>query len=591
MAAKISELFDKVELSPAVADGTVLKLIYNETKNTLMINLALDDTVSASEILSLGNTLTQYLDGTEVSVFPKYHSSLFNTDYLYEIIAILKAQFGTVNGYLDNAEITDDGSTYEISLKTGGRDILLGMEIDKKIERYVRGFFGVSISVVFTGNAELDLEQVVKEEQSAPLPVIMLTPPPAAGENKYSGGNGGASRSGGNSRRPAVIKEEKEILLPFESEYFESKATLFYGKGISEEPLRMAESFNEGDEVTLWGEVFKTDEKTSRDGNTFIFTAYFSDKTSSEIIKIITPAENSDTIKSNIKAGKAIILTGRFEYDTFAKVLNIRPYSIASLKLKQKKDNAEEKRVELHMHTNMSDMDALTPAGDLVKQAFAWGHKAVAITDHGNVQAYPEAMNTVEKIRKDGGEMKVLYGMEAYFVNDSGALVSGCNDHSINDDIIVFDIETTGLDRNSERITEIGAVKLRNMEVVEEFQTFVNPEKPIPANITEITGITDDMVKDAPDEKTALQSFIDFAGNGVLVAHNADFDTGFIRLAAERQGIDYEIRYVDTLALCRAALPHLKKHKLDVVAKEYKLGAFNHHRAIDDAKMLSMIFQ
>ncbi len=592
MSAKISELFDKVELSPAVAGGTVLKLLYSESKNTLMINLALDDIVPASEILSLGDTLTQYLDGTEVSVFPKYHSTLFSSDYLYEIIAILKAQYGTVNGYLDGTEITDDGTTYELSLKTGGRDILLGMEIDKKIERYVKGFFGVDINVVFTGNAELDLEQVVRDELSAPLPVISLTPPPAAGENKYSGGgNGGTPRSGGGNRRPAVLKEEKEILLPFESELFESKASLFYGKGISEAPLRMAESFNEGDEVTLWGEVFKTDEKTSRDGNTFIFTAYFSDKTSSEIIKIITPTENSDVIKSNIKAGKAIILSGKFEYDTFAKTLNIRPYSIAALKLKQKKDNAEEKRVELHMHTNMSDMDALTPAGELVKQAFAWGHKAVAITDHGNVQAYPEAMNTVEKIRKDGGEMKVLYGMEAYFVNDSGALVSGCNDYSVNDDIIVFDIETTGLDKSSERITEIGAVKLRNMEIVEEFQTFVNPEKSIPANITELTGITDEMVKDAPDEKTALQSFIDFAGNGVLVAHNADFDTGFIRIAAERQGIDYDIRYVDTLALCRAALPHLKKHKLDAVAKEYKLGAFNHHRAIDDAKMLSMIFQ
>ncbi|MBP1544492.1 MAG: PolC-type DNA polymerase III, partial [Oscillospiraceae bacterium] len=396
---------------------------------------------------------------------------------------------------------------------------------------------------------------------------------------------------GANSRRPSVLKEEKEIVLPFTSESFESKASLFYGKGISEEPLQMKEEFNEGDEVTLWGEVFKTDEKTSRDGNTFIFTAYFSDKTSSQILKIITPTENADVIKGNIKAGKAIILSGKFEFDTFAKCLNVRPYSIANVKLKQRQDKAEEKRVELHMHTNMSDMDALTPAGDLVKQAFAWGHKAVAITDHGNVQAYPEAMNTVERIQKDGGEMKVIYGMEAYFVNDSGALVSGCNDHSINDDIIVFDIETTGLSKDTERITEIGAVKLRNMEIVEEFQTFVNPGKPIPYNITEITGITDEMVKDAPDEKSALESFIAFAGKGVLVAHNADFDTGFIRLAAERQGIDYEIRAIDTLALCRAALPHLKKHKLDVVAKEYKLGSFNHHRAIDDAKMLALIFQ
>ena len=235
-------------------------------------------------------------------------------------------------------------------------------------------------------------------------------------------------------------------------------------------------------------------------------------------------------------------------------------------------------------------MDAVTPPADLVNQAFAWGHKAIAITDHGNVQAYPEAMNTVEKIRKNGGEFKIIYGMEAYFVNDSGALVSGCNECSVNDDVIVFDIETTGLSRELDRITEIGAVKLRNMEVVDRFQTFVNPERPIPANITELTGITDEMVEDAPPEKEALEKFIAFAGKGVLVAHNADFDTSFIKIGCERQGLTYDIRYVDTLKLSRAALPHLKNFKLDTVAKEFKLGNFNHHRAIDDAEMLSKIF-
>ncbi len=592
MSAKLCELFDSVELSPAAAQGRVLKIVYNESKKTVNINLGLDNTVTAAELIQLGETLTAALGEAEVSVYPKYHSSLFTVDYLYEIIALLKTKFGAINGYLDDIEISDDGDTYEISLKRGGRDILLGMEIDRKIATYVKGFFDVKINVVFTGTAELDIEQALIAEQSAPVPVISLTPPPAASESKYSaagGSNGGASR--GNGRRPAVLDEAKEIVLPFEHDRFDSKAQLFFGKGISEAPLAMSESFNEGDEVTLWGEVFKTDEKTSRDGNTFIFTAYFSDKTSSEILKIITPSANADKIKSNIKTGKAIIVTGKFEFDTFAKCLNLRPYSIAGIKVNRRKDNAEEKRVELHMHTNMSDMDALTPAKELVNQAYEWGHKAVAITDHGNCQAYPEAMNTVEKIRKDGGEMKVIYGMEAYFVNDSGALVEGCCGHDINDDIIVFDIETTGLSNETERITEIGAVKLRNMEVVEEFQTFVNPEKPIPANITEITGITDDMVADAPHEREALEAFIKFAGKGVLVAHNAAFDTGFIRIACQRQGIDYDIRFVDTLALCRAALPHLKKHKLDTVAKEYKLGDFNHHRAIDDAKMLSLIFK
>lgn len=584
----LSKLFDGLDLPQTAANGTVLKIVYTDQKNEILINLGLEELCSAAEILTAEKQISSSVGGATVRIYPSYHESLYTPDYISEVLAILKDRNGAVNGYLDNAEINDDGETCEISLKSGGRDMLLQMEINKKIESLVRGFFKKQIHVEFTGVSEVNMEEYLKAEQSAPLPVIKLAPPaPAPSENRYQGGNGG---KGGGRRGPAVLKEAKEIKLPFESDKIESNASLFYGKGISEAPLMMSETFGEGDEVTLWGEVFKTDEKTSRDGNTFIFTAYFSDKTSSEILKIITQTENSDIIKSNIKPGKAIILTGKFETDSFTHVLQIRPYSIASVKTKKRLDKSEEKRVELHLHTTMSDMDAVTPPAELVKQAYAWGHKAIAITDHGNVQAYPEAMNTVEKIRKDGGEFKMIYGMEAYFVNDSGALVSGCNDCSINGDVIVFDIETTGLSRDSDRITEIGAVKLRNLEVVDRFQTFVNPEMQIPANITDLTGITDAMVEDAPLEKEAVEDFIKFAGKGVLVAHNADFDTSFIAKVCERHDIKYDIRYADTLKLARAALPHLKNHKLDTVAKEYKLGDFNHHRAIDDAEMLSKIF-
>ena len=176
MSAKLSELFDALTLPPSLADGRVLKIVHNETKNTVMMNIGLDETVSAADILSVGEQLTAALDGAEVSVFPKYHSSLFSADYLTEIIALLRSKFGAVNGYLNDVDITDDGDTYEISLKSGGRDILLGMEIDKKIEKYVLGFFEVRIHILFTGTAELDIEQVLQEEQSAPLPVIHFTP-------------------------------------------------------------------------------------------------------------------------------------------------------------------------------------------------------------------------------------------------------------------------------------------------------------------------------------------------------------------------------------------------------------------------------
>ena len=583
MPAQLKSLFDgnDIGLPQAIADGYVEKIVFTQAKNALNISLSLPALATAAQLSEASQICSQKL-GAAVSVYPKYSAELFSQEAVREIIELIKKKNVSVNGYFDGADIIINGDEIGITLKAAGLSVLESMEMDRKIENFVRGFFGRSVHVTLSSSTGAVDELISREE---PLPVVQITEeaPRANDKKQYRS-------AGGNSRRPQILTEPKEITLPFTNEHFDQKATLFYGRENFEPPAPMSEHFGNQDEATVWGTVFKTEDKTSRDGKTFIFTAYFSDRTSSEIIKIITGVENADMIKANIKEGKSIIVCGKFEFDSFAQALNIRPYSIAGIKTLQRKDAAPEKRVELHMHTNMSDMDAITPAADLVKQAFSWGHRAVAITDHGNVQAYPEAMNTIEKIQKDGGEMKLIYGVEAYFVNDSGALVSGCEGYSVNDDIIVFDLETTGLSPDTERITEIGAVKLRGMEIVEEFQTFVNPEKPIPTNITDITGITDEMVADAPSEREALEKFIAFAGKGVLVAHNASFDTSFIRTAAERQGIEYAFTYIDTLALMRAALPHLKNHKLDTVAKEYKLGDFNHHRAIDDAKMLAMIF-
>ena len=239
----------------------------------------------------------------------------------------------------------------------------------------------------------------------------------------------------------------------------------------------------------------------------------------------------------------------------------------------------------------MSHMDALIPPDVAVKQAKAWGHPAVAITDHGTVQGYQDAMLASEKI-----DQKVIYGVEAYFVNDTAGAIYGSYNEDYDAETIVFDIETTGLSVQNCKITEIGAVKVKNGKIIDTFNTFVNPEVPIPAEIVELTSITDEMVADAPKIKEALQSFFDFIGDGdsekkkLLVAHNANFDTGFIRFAAEECGMEFKNPYLDTVALSRYLNPTLKKHKLDVLAEFYELGDFNHHRACDDAAMLAMIY-
>lgn len=237
--------------------------------------------------------------------------------------------------------------------------------------------------------------------------------------------------------------------------------------------------------------------------------------------------------------------------------------------------------MELHLHTTMSAMDGVSTAEDLVKRAHSWGHPAVAVTDHGVVQAFPEVMNTVEKIRKDDPDFKAIYGVEGYFINDMLPAVKGRTDAPINGRYIIFDLETTGLSAATERIIEIGAVKVENGEILESFDLFVDPEKAITPEITRLTSITNEMVAGAPKEAEALEQFFRFCdGCDILVAHNADFDMGFLRAAIRRCGREEDPVQIDTLVMARAMYPELKKHKLDTIAERLGVTQKHHHRAM-----------
>ena len=445
---------------------------------------------------------------------------------------------------------------------------------------------------VFVMHGSYKLDTFANEMQFNPTDIMqvslrddytMKTPAPKASSQ---GGNAPAAPA---MTKANVFAEPEEMDLMFETTHFGSKAKLVMGKPINDAPVEMASIMTERDNVTVWGEIFNVEKKETKSGKSTIITAAFSDRTSSMIMKLFVYNTKLDSY-SFIQNGAKILANGSYKADDFLHCNCFNPQSVMLVEVKPKQDNAPEKRVELHMHTNMSDMDAVTAPSVLVKQAHAWGHKAVAITDHGNAQAYPEAMNTVEKINKDDPDFKVIYGLEAYFVNDGNAVVDGCDNVKIEDDIIVFDIETTGLHPANERITEIGAVKLRNMEIVDRFSTFVNPMMPIPSNITELTGITDDMVADAPTEDVAVSDFMAFCGNSPVCAHNAKFDVSFIRSATARMEKSFDNPVVDTLSIAKAALKGIKNYKLDTIAKYFKLGDFDHHRAVADAEMLCMIY-
>ncbi|NLJ16683.1 MAG: PolC-type DNA polymerase III [Clostridiales bacterium] len=587
MSAKLNQLIEEVVFEDNFGDKKIHSVAYEKKNRVLIIQLCFDELIS-SEILNKNAQLLANYIGDEVSVrfYPRYSSELFDCEYLPEVIELMKSSHGIINGYLNDAQYFSDDDNIEIILKNGGYDILKKENIHLEVARFVETFFNRKIKVIFDGQKEADFEafEQRRAEEYANLPPIVIGKTIKEEEKPVKKYYPNSNRTRKN------LIEAVEYTLPFSHPKFSSDAKLIYGKEIEKAPCHMSEPLMEHDEITFWGEVFRVNERTSRDGNTLILSVSFSDKSNSYTLKIITKKDNSELLTDNIKVKTAIVVNGKAEFDTYDKEIVIRPYDISVVQQKKRKDNARVKRCELHLHTNMSDMDAVSPPKDLVNQAFEWGHKAIAITDHGNVQAFPEAMNTLESIQKKGGEFKVIYGVEAYFVNDERKLIDVAEDYSINDEIIIFDLETTGLHATFDRITEIGAVKLKNMQIVEEFHTMVNPQRTISAKITSITHITNDMVKDAPLEDEALRKFHEFCGDFPLVAHNADFDTGFLKAGYRRVGLEYENPYIDTLPILRLALPHLKNHRLDTVVKEFKLGAFEHHRALDDAKILSAVY-
>ena len=330
------------------------------------------------------------------------------------------------------------------------------------------------------------------------------------------------------------------------------------------------------------GRVFKTEGYETRRKGMWTLNFNITDEHGSVAVRKAMDEKEAKVLGGAINDGMWLRLQGKVELTYDGKDILLRPVNIMKISHTARQDNAPEKRVELHLHTQMSSMDALTDVGKVVKQAAAWGHPAIAITDHGTVQAFPKARDAGK------GKIKILYGVEGYYVNnlDDRIAVHGRQDQGFDDEIVCFDIETTGLKVQREAITEIGAVVLKNGKITDTFQTFVNPGRRLTPEIIGLTGITDAMLADAPPPEEALAAFLKFVDGRPLAAHNAEFDIGFIRAGCRRAGLEFDPTYIDSLILAQNLLPELHKHKLDIVAEHLDLPAFNHHRASDDAGMV-----
>ena len=369
-----------------------------------------------------------------------------------------------------------------------------------------------------------------------------------------------------------------------------SAGKIIMGREIKGHPMPMSELNPKAGNVVVEGKVFKCEFRELRQPGMWLALIEMTDYEGSVIVRKRMLEKDVAPLRDRVSTGMWLRVAGTMELTYDGHDMQLNPRDVTEITHEPRMDTAEVKRVELHLHTRMSNMDALTDTGSVVKLAAKWGMPAIAITDHGVAQSFPDAWHAGE------GKIKILYGCEGYFVNniDDRIAIHGHQDIGFSDEIVCFDIETTGLKVTQEAITEIGAVRLRNGEIVETFQTFVDPERRLTPEIIGLTGITDDMLRGAPKLKDALTAFLAFAGNAPLAAHNAEFDISFIRAGCQKCGIPFEPTYIDTLILAQNLLPGLGKYKLDIVADHLQLPQFNHHRASDDAvpvaQMLTKFF-
>ena len=469
-----------------------------------------------------------------------------------------------VNGFFNGCSAHFGDGKLEIELAHGGVDILLRERCDKVMQQIIREEFGTEVKVVFSGVTEVDPDSVKIEPPLRTAAAAYPAPAPRIVSSI-------STESFDTGDLPIDTSEMKTVM----------------GKPIRERPMRLADVNMQSSRVVVWGDIFAADSRETRDGERVIISLMITDLTGSNTLKIIAKKEKADEVLA-LKPGMTVLAQGEASFDKYDHDVIIRPRSICKVKRLHRTDDEPEKRFELHMHTNMSQMDGITPGDKLVRRAYEWGHRGIAVTDHGVVQGFPDVMNAVAALKDDN--FKAVYGMEAYYVDDTVKAVFGAGDVSFDGEIIAFDLETTGLSAAIDRITEIGAVRIVGGELKDEFCTFVNPKKHIPERVTELTGIDDSMVADAPSEEEALRAFYEFCGSAkFLVAHNAGFDTSFLKAANKRLGWDFTYEYADTVAMARSMYPDLKNHKLDTVGSYLKLAPFNHHRACDDARELALI--
>lgn len=548
-----------------------------------------------------------------VRLVPSYGASLFSPDSLDLLISDAHARMLLPAGFFDKYNIVENDSddyTVEIPFGTGGIDFLAKRNAESKIEELVKREFSTEIRVTIAEMADYvpyseteegrEFYRSIEQSCRESLEEYGREEPeeaPDVGEAAEEVGAAPVFKKIRSVFDPSAVAVVEDGICSIGSGNFDiSSPEFIFGDRFNIDPISVSSITSPRRNTVILGTVsdIQCDNRGRQQSWFCSFTA-FDGNASITVRESGLEEDDARKMASLFSEGDSYAFFGNVRKDIKQDEFYFVPEAAARVSFIPRADRSAEKRVELHLHTGMSAVDGITSAADAVKTAMRWGHRALAVTDHGNVQAFPEVMLFLEKYYSKSGipeneRFLPIYGMEAYFVNDSASPLEGKYAGGFDGDTVVFDLETTGLSASTCKIIEFGAVRLKNGEVTGRFSTFVDPGVHIPEEITEVTSIRDSDVAGAPCIAEVLPEFFEFAKGALLVAHNADFDTGFLRAAADSLGIEFNSPYLDTVALSRFLNPGLSKHKLDTLADYYGLGDFNHHRAVDDAEMLSKIY-
>lgn len=573
-------------------DANIREITLKKKENTLKISFQCDHLISRVDTWRMERTIREQLFSkrfVKIRFQESYHlSEQYNLKYLMEhymksFLFELKGKGEVIFNVVRKGDyrIEDDVITFYFEDTFVNRN--KAPEIKEFFEMILKERFSIDAKVGFDFSKTIDRSLKMESDYRLQQEIHTIVEHADIVEKEQ--------KEEKKARKKAAATK-KEHMFKKKPKYSDDP-TLLYGRNCDGELMEIKDIYDEIGEVVIHGQITFLETREIRNEKTIIIF-HITDFTDTISCKVFVRNEQLPDILNGLKKGGFYRIKAVAMYDKFDHEISLG--SVAGIKAitdfrEKRQDTSMEKRVELHLHTVMSDNDSVVQIKDIVNRAYEWGHPAVAITDHGVLQGFPIARHAYEDLKlKEDDPFKIIYGVEGYFVDDLGDLIIDSKGQSLMDSYVVFDIETTGFNSVNDRIIEIGAVRVVEGEIKETFSEFVNPERPIPYKITQLTTITDDMVKDAGTIEEILPQFLKFCEGSVLVAHNAGFDTGFIRENAKRLNLPYNHTVVDTLGLARCLMGHLGKFTLDNICKHLNIILETHHRAVDDATATGKIF-